>query len=143
MIWHGSFMKPFILPAQVALARLSLISRKISSFPLAPYQGPKKIAHPTYRPQLKGDQGDIRKAVEIIAGAKRPVFYTGGGVINSGTAASQLLRELVKMTDIPVTSTLMGLGAFPASGKQWLGMLGMHGTYEANLAMHDCDVSIF
>ena len=111
-------------------------------FASGPYQSPKKIGHPTYRPQIKGDQNDIRKAVEIIAAAKRPVFYTGGGVINSGTAASQLLRELVKMTDIPVTSTLMGLGAFPASERQWLGMLGMHGTYEANLAMHDCDVMV-
>ncbi len=111
-------------------------------FASGPYQSPKKVGHPTYRPQIKGDQNDIRKAVELIAAAKRPVFYTGGGVINSGTAASQLLRELVKMTDIPITSTLMGLGAFPASERQWLGMLGMHGTYEANLAMHDCDLMI-
>ncbi len=111
-------------------------------FASGPYQGPKKIGHPTYRPQIRGDQNDIRKAVELIAAAKKPVFYTGGGVINSGKAASQLLRELVKLTDIPITSTLMGLGAFPASDRQWLGMLGMHGTYEANLAMHDCDVMI-
>ncbi|MCP4932736.1 MAG: acetolactate synthase 3 large subunit [bacterium] len=111
-------------------------------FASGPYQSPKKVGHSTYRPQLKGDQNDIRKAVELIAAAKRPVFYTGGGVINSGSAASQLLIELVKMTDIPITSTLMGLGAFPASERQWLGMLGMHGTYEANLAMHDCDLMI-
>ncbi len=111
-------------------------------FSSAPYQTKKKIAHPTYRPQIKGDQNDIRKAVELIASAKKPIFYTGGGVINSGPAASQLLRELVKLTDFPVTSTLMGLGAFPASDRHWLGMLGMHGTYEANLAMHDCDVMI-
>ena len=77
-----------------------------------------------------------------MAKAKRPLFYTGGGVINSGTEASQLLRELVKLTGFPVTSTLMGLGAFPAADPQWLGMLGMHGTYEANMAMHDCDVMI-
>ena len=77
-----------------------------------------------------------------MAHAKRPVFYTGGGVINSGPEASQLLRELVELTGFPITSTLMGLGAYPASDKQWLGMLGMHGTYEANMAMHDCDVMI-
>ena len=111
-------------------------------FQSGPYKFPTKISHPTYRPQVKGDQGDIRKAVELIASAKKPVFYTGGGVINSGPAASQLLRELVSITDFPVTSTLMGLGAFPASDRHWLGMLGMHGTYEANLAMHDCDVMI-
>ncbi|MCF6198699.1 MAG: acetolactate synthase 3 large subunit [Hyphomicrobiaceae bacterium] len=111
-------------------------------FASGPYQSPAKIGHPTYRPQLKGDQNDIRRAVDMIAAAKKPVFYTGGGVINSGTAASTLLRELVKITDFPITSTLMGLGAFPASDKHWLGMLGMHGTYEANLAMHDCDLMI-
>ncbi len=72
----------------------------------------------------------------------KPLLYTGGGVINSGPKASQLLRELVRLTGFPITSTLMGLGAFPASGKEWLGMLGMHGTYEANLAMHDCDVMV-
>jgi len=106
------------------------------------YVGPKNIEHKTYRPKVKPDQNAIRAAVDLIAGAKRPVLYTGGGVINSGTAASQLLRELVGMTNIPITSTLMGLGAYPASGKAWLGMLGMHGTYEANMAMHDCDVMI-
>ena len=74
--------------------------------------------------------------------AKRPLFYTGGGVINSGKEASHLLRELVKLTGFPITSTLMGLGAFPAADPQWLGMLGMHGTYEANMAMHDCDLMI-
>src|SRR6202035_833141 len=74
--------------------------------------------------------------------AKRPLFYTGGGVINSGPGASRLLRELVKLTGFPITSTLMGLGAYAASDPQWLGMLGMHGTYEANMAMHDCDVMI-
>src|SRR5205814_1623633 len=71
-----------------------------------------------------------------------PLFCTGGGVINSGTEASHLLRELVKLTGFPITSTLMGLGAFPAADPQWLGMLGMHGTYEANLSMHDCDLMI-
>ena len=106
------------------------------------YVGPKNIEHKTYRPKVKPDQSAIRAAVELIATAKRPVLYTGGGVINSGTAASKLLREFVGMTNIPITSTLMGLGAYPASGKNWLGMLGMHGMYEANMAMHDCDVMI-
>jgi acetolactate synthase-1/2/3 large subunit len=106
------------------------------------YIGPNNIQHKTYRPKLKPDQNAVRAAVELMAHAKRPIFYTGGGVINSGPVASQLLRELVKLTGYPITSTLMGLGAFPASGKQWLGMLGMHGTYEANMAMHDCDVMI-
>ncbi len=84
----------------------------------------------------------ITRVVEALEKAERPIFYTGGGVINSGTAASQLLRELVDATGIPITSTLMGLGAYPASGKHWMGMLGMHGLYEANLAMHDCDLMI-
>jgi acetolactate synthase I/II/III large subunit len=106
------------------------------------YVGPKNIEHKTYRPKVKPEQNAVRAAVELIASAKRPVFYTGGGVINSGVAASQLLREFVAMTNIPITSTLMGLGAYPASGKNWLGMLGMHGMYEANMAMHDCDVMI-
>jgi len=95
-----------------------------------------------YRPHKKGDADAINEAIALMAGAKKPVFYTGGGVVNSGPAATQLLRELVKLTDFPITSTLMGLGCYPASGKHWLGMLGMHGTYEANHAMHDCDVMI-
>jgi acetolactate synthase-1/2/3 large subunit len=106
------------------------------------YIGPTNIQHKTYRPKVKPDQTLIREAVELIAHAERPVFYTGGGVINSGPKASQLLREFVRLTGYPLTSTLMGLGAYPASDRQWLGMLGMHGTYEANLAMHDCDVMI-
>jgi acetolactate synthase-1/2/3 large subunit len=106
------------------------------------YVGPKNIEHKTYRPRVKPDQHAIRQAVELIATAKRPILYTGGGVINSGVTASGLLREFVTLTNIPITSTLMGLGAYPASGKNWLGMLGMHGTYEANMAMHDCDVMI-
>ena len=106
------------------------------------YVGPSNVTHKSYRPRVKGDQEAIRQAVDIIAAAKRPVFYTGGGVVNSGPAASQLLREFVQMTGYPITSTLMGLGAFAASDSQWLGMLGMHGTYEANLAMHGCDVMI-
>jgi acetolactate synthase-1/2/3 large subunit len=106
------------------------------------YVGPKNIEHKTYRPRVKPDQDAIRAAVELIAKAKRPVLYTGGGVINSGLIASKLLRDFVKMTNIPITSTLMGLGAYPASGPNWLGMLGMHGTYEANMTMHGCDVMI-
>ncbi len=106
------------------------------------YIGPKKIKHRTYRPQVKGEQSAIRDAVELLANAKKPLFYTGGGVINSGPNACELLRELVNKTGIPITSTLMGLGAYPASSDKWLGMLGMHGTYEANWAMHDCDVMV-
>jgi len=106
------------------------------------YFGPQNIKHKTYTPKLKGDIEKIKLAVDLISKAKRPLFYTGGGVINSGSEASHLLREFVKLTGFPITSTLMGLGAFPASNPQWLGMLGMHGTYEANLAMHGCDVMI-
>ena len=106
------------------------------------YAGPKNVQHKTYKPKMKGDLDKIRAAVELMARAKRPIVYSGGGVINSGTEASHLLRELAKLTGFPVTSTLMGLGAFPAADPQWLGMLGMHGTYEANLAMHDCDVML-
>ncbi len=95
-----------------------------------------------YQPKLDTDPGRIRAAVELMASARKPILYTGGGVINSGPEASKLLRELVELTGFPITSTLMGLGAYPASGEHWLGMLGMHGTYEANLAMHDCDVMV-
>ena len=111
-------------------------------FATGTYSVPKNAQHKTYRPQIKGDLGKIKAAVEMMAKAKRPILYTGGGVINSGPAASTLLRELVSLTNFPITSTLMGLGAYPASGKNWLGMLGMHGTYEANMAMHDCDVML-
>ncbi|RZK89506.1 MAG: biosynthetic-type acetolactate synthase large subunit, partial [Methylobacterium sp.] len=106
------------------------------------YERPSVDGHKTYKPAVKGDADKIRAAVELMAQARRPVFYTGGGVINSGPEASRLLRELVAETGYPVTSTLMGLGAFPASDDRFLGMLGMHGTYEANLAMHECDVMI-
>ncbi len=95
-----------------------------------------------YKPRLKGDTAAITALVERMESAERPIFYTGGGVINSGPQASQLLRELVGATGFPITSTLMGLGAYPASGKEWIGMLGMHGLYEANMAMHDCDLMI-
>jgi acetolactate synthase-1/2/3 large subunit len=108
----------------------------------ARYSKPGPIQHKTYRPQVKADKALIESAVEMLAAAERPIFYTGGGVINSGPGASQLLRELARITGAPVTSTLMGLGAFPASSDQWLGMLGMHGTYEANLAMNQADLII-
>ena len=100
------------------------------------------IRHKTYRPQLKGDLGAIEQAVKMLLSAKRPIIYSGGGVVNSGQAASQLLTEFVRLTGYPITSTVMGLGCFPASDPRWLGMLGMHGTYEANLAMAGCDVMI-
>jgi len=106
------------------------------------YVGPKQIGTSHYQPRLKGDPDAIEQLVDLIERAERPVFYTGGGVINSGPAASQLLRELVEGTGFPITSTLMGLGAYPASGAKWLGMLGMHGLYEANMAMHGCDLMI-
>jgi acetolactate synthase-1/2/3 large subunit len=106
------------------------------------YSKPKEFLHKGYRPKVVGDSDKIRLAVEMMAAAKRPLFYTGGGVINSGRAASEHLRALVKMTGFPITSTLMGLGAYPAADPQWLGMLGMHGTWEANWAMHDCDLMI-
>ncbi len=96
----------------------------------------------SYQPKTQGDLKRIEEAVALMRTARRPVIYSGGGVVNSGPQASQLLRELVEITDFPITSTLMGLGSYPASGKNWLGMLGMHGTYEANMAMHDCDVMV-
>ncbi|AYE87740.1 MAG: acetolactate synthase 3 large subunit [Sulfitobacter sp.] len=105
------------------------------------YESPKPSTS-RYQPQVKGDMAEITELVAAMETAKRPIFYTGGGVINSGPAASQLLRELVDATGFPITSTLMGLGAYPASGDKWLGMLGMHGLYEANMAMHDCDLMI-
>jgi acetolactate synthase I/II/III large subunit len=106
------------------------------------YSRPKDFQHKGYRPKVKAEIDRVKAAIELMQQAKRPLFYTGGGVINSGPEASQLLRELVKVTGFPITSTLMGLGAYAASDPQWLGMLGMHGTLEANLAMHDCDLMI-
>ncbi|MCK7593615.1 acetolactate synthase 3 large subunit [Pseudomarimonas salicorniae] len=111
-------------------------------FKTARYEGPEHLVHRRYRPTTHGDPAQVARAVELLAKAKRPVFYTGGGVINAGPKASERLRELAALTGVPVTSTLMGLGAFPASDAQWLGMLGMHGTYEANLAMNRCDVMV-
>ena len=108
----------------------------------AVYTTSRQTRHKTYRPKLKGEPDRIEEAVRLIAGAKRPIFYTGGGVINSGPAASRLLTRLVRMTGFPCTNTLMGLGGFPGSDPQFIGMVGMHGTYEANLAMYHCDVMI-
>ncbi|MEM8825149.1 MAG: acetolactate synthase 3 large subunit [Pseudomonadota bacterium] len=111
-------------------------------FATGAYTSPKQVETSHYQPKVKGDADAIEQMVALMETAERPVFYTGGGVINSGPAASQLLRELVDATGIPITSTLMGLGAYPASGQHWLGMLGMHGLYESNMAMHDCDLMI-
>jgi acetolactate synthase-1/2/3 large subunit len=105
----------------------------------APY-APPAATHPSYRPRTEPDQGQIAKAIDLLKSAKRPMVYAGGGVINAGPAAAAALTKFVRMTGFPVTNTLMGLGAYPASDPQFLGMLGMHGTYEANLAMHGCDV---
>jgi acetolactate synthase-1/2/3 large subunit len=106
------------------------------------YVGPQSVATPSYRPAFAPDTHKVKAALDLMANAKRPIFYTGGGVINAGPQAAQSLIALVKETGFPVTSTLMGLGAFPAREPQWLGMLGMHGSWEANHAMHDCDVMI-
>ena len=111
-------------------------------FATGTYVSPQTAPRTSYQPKLQGDLERIKEAVKLMAGAKRPVLYTGGGVINSGPEACHLLRELVELTGFPITSTLMGLGAYPASGDNWLGMLGMHGSYEANLAMHGCDVMV-
>jgi acetolactate synthase-1/2/3 large subunit len=106
------------------------------------YTPPTSVKHKTYRPQTMPDAAKVAAAVELIANAKRPVFYGGGGLVNSGERACALFQELVRLTGYPVTLTLMGLGTYPASDRQFLGMLGMHGTYEANLAMHGCDVMV-
>ncbi len=111
-------------------------------FANAQYTAPEENPLPHYAPRRQGDAGQIARLVEMMETAERPIFYTGGGVVNSGRQASTLLRELVAETDFPITSTLMGLGCYPASGRNWLGMLGMHGLYEANLAMHGCDLMI-
>ena len=106
------------------------------------YTPPTSVKHKTYRPQTTPDAVKVAAAVELMAKAKRPIFYGGGGLINSGERACALFQELVRLTGYPATLTLMGLGAYPASDRQFLGMLGMHGTYEANLAMHGCDVMV-
>ncbi|MGQ0564766.1 MAG: acetolactate synthase 3 large subunit [Gemmobacter sp.] len=111
-------------------------------FATADYTAPDTMKRSHYQPRTKGDEAAILRMVEMLETAERPLFYTGGGVINSGPKASALLREFVEATGVPITSTLMGLGAYPASGKHWIGMLGMHGLYEANLAMHGCDLML-
>ncbi len=111
-------------------------------FATGAYKAPKEARKSTYQPHRAPDPAAIEAAVALLEQAERPVFYTGGGVINSGPEASRLLRAFVAESGFPITSTLMGLGAYPASGQAWLGMLGMHGTYEANWAMHDCDVML-
>src|SRR5271167_356822 len=98
-------------------------------FATGAYAFPRNIQHKTYQPKLKGDAEKIKHAIEMMTKSKKPIFYTGGGVINSGPNASTLMRELVRLTGFPITSTLMGLGSYPASDKQWLGMLGMHGSF--------------
>jgi acetolactate synthase-1/2/3 large subunit len=110
-------------------------------FATGEYRPPEDFTF-TYNPPFEPDMAAVERAVEMIAKAERPLFYTGGGVINAGPAAAATLTELVRLTGIPCTSTLMGLGAFPASDRQFLGMLGMHGSYEANLATHGCDLLI-
>jgi acetolactate synthase-1/2/3 large subunit len=106
----------------------------------AEFHYPKKIKLRSYNPTVKGHAGQIRKAVDMILSAKRPMLYTGGGVILSDGSAE--LVELTQLLGYPITNTLMGLGAYPATDKQFIGMLGMHGTYEANMAMHECDTLI-
>src|SRR5271168_2248732 len=111
-------------------------------FALGPYSGPEDARHKSYRPQLTPDPARIAQAAAMIAAAQRPLFYGGGGLINSGPEACSRFTELVRLTDAPCTLTLMGLGAFPAADPHFLGMVGMHGTYEANLAMHGCDLMV-
>ena len=120
-------------PVVIDLPKDILIAR-------APYEVASAVAHRSYRPVTAPDPARIREAVALLRGARRPIVYSGGGVINSGDAASAALIEFVRVTRMPCTSTLMGLGAYPSNDPQFLGMLGMHGTYEANMAMHGCDV---
>jgi acetolactate synthase-1/2/3 large subunit len=106
------------------------------------YSPAPEVAHPSYKPKTEPDARAVAQAVDLMLNAKKPILYTGGGIINSGPEAAKALIELAHLTGFPVTSTLMGLGAMPASDPLFLGMLGMHGTYEANLTMHGCDVMV-
>lgn len=108
----------------------------------AEFSSHRGLENKRYKPQTEGDYQVINQAAEMIMAAKAPIFYTGGGIINSGPKASETLIELAKLVGCPVTSTLMGLGAFPAASEEWLGMLGMHGTYEANMAMNKADLVV-
>ncbi|MCS6877598.1 MAG: acetolactate synthase 3 large subunit [Geminicoccaceae bacterium] len=108
----------------------------------APYVGPEAVRLRGYRPRREPDLARVEEAIELLLRAQRPIFYAGGGVINAGPTACTLLTELVRATGAPITLTLMGLGAYPASDPQFLGMLGMHGTYEANMAMYECDLML-
>ena len=120
-------------PVVIDLPKDILIAR-------APYAAAAASPHPSYRPATNPDPARIKQAVALLRNAKRPIVYSGGGVINAGPDASEALKEFVRLTGMPCTSTLMGLGAYPNSDPQFLGMLGMHGTYEANLSMHGSDV---
>ena len=111
-------------------------------FATAVYRGLEPARHKSYRPQTQPDPARVAEAAALIAAAKRPLFYGGGGLINSGPEACARFTELVRLVDAPCTLTLMGLGALPASDPHFLGMVGMHGLYESNMAMHDCDVMI-
>jgi acetolactate synthase-1/2/3 large subunit len=111
-------------------------------FALGVYSGPEQGRHKSYRPQMQADPARVAEAAALIAAAKRPLFYGGGGLINSGLEACARFTELVRLIDAPCTLTLMGLGALPASDPHFLGMVGMHGMYESNMAMHDCDLLI-
>ena len=109
---------------------------------MAEYRGKEKVNRPSYNPKAHADPMQVEKAVALMASAKRPVFYIGGGVINSGLQACEALKELVHLTGFPATCTLMGLGAFPGTDPQFIGMLGMHGSLEANMCMAECDVMV-
>jgi acetolactate synthase-1/2/3 large subunit len=108
----------------------------------APYRSPEEFTYKTYQPRTEPAEADIERAIDLMAEAKKPIFYVGGGLVNAGDEACTRVTELIQATGFPVTLTLMGLGAYPASDKQFIGMLGMHGTLEANMAMHDCDLMI-
>ena len=108
----------------------------------APYRSAEEFTYKTYQPRTEPVEADIERAIDMMADAKKPVFYVGGGLVNAGDEACKRVTELIQATGFPVTLTLMGLGAYPASDKQFIGMLGMHGTLEANMAMHDCDLMI-
>jgi len=128
-------------PGPVVIDLPKDVMMSLGQYETAP-RGINRKKHKTYNPRTMPSERAVEQAVDLMLAAKRPLLYTGGGIINSGPSASKLLRELVELTGFPITSTLMGLGAFPASGEQWLGMVGMHGLYESNMAMYHCDVMV-